>query len=123
MLGIPMLGMVGAKTAIAKKIDKNARKKMQDAAPAVLKALGGMPRLRDEDRSADEVPISRLNRFNYGAPIPRKKAPENFKAGLEKAINDPSKSSKQKKAAENLLGGLPRLNKFCGGMSEPYKRK
>ena len=123
MLGIPMLVGGGIKTGIAKAIDKKARKKMQDVAPAVLKGLGGFPRLRDEDRSADEMPISRLNRFNYGSPTPRKKAPENFKAGLKKAINDPSKSPKQKEAAENLLGGLPRLNKFCGGMSKPYKRK
>jgi len=42
-----MLGMVAAKTAIAKKIDKNARGKMQEAAPAVIKALGGMPRLKN----------------------------------------------------------------------------
>jgi len=123
MLGIPMLGMMGAKTAIVKKIDENARNKIKEVAPQVLKGLGGMLRLKDTDRPADEIPISRLNRFNYGAPTPRKKAPENFKAGLEKAINDPSKSPKQKEAAENLLDGLPRLNKFCGGMSKPYKRK
>ena len=75
------------------------------------------------DRSPDEFPASSFNRFNYGAPTMRREAPENFKAGLKKAINDPSKSPKQKEAAENLLGGLPRLNKFCGGMSKPYKRK
>jgi hypothetical protein len=114
MLGIPMLGMVGAKTAIAKKIDKNARKKMQDAAPAVLKALGGMPRLKDEDRPADDMPISRLNRFNYGSPTPRKKAPENFKAAIKEAAEDP-----ENKGAQTLAPTL----RFCGGMSKAYKRK
>jgi len=114
MLGIPMLGMLGAKTAIAKKIDKNARKKMQDAAPAVLKALGGMPRLRNEDRSADSMPVSGFNRFNYGSPIPKKKAPAQFKAAIQKAAED-----SENKGAQTLAPIL----RFCGGMSKPYKRK
>lgn len=114
MLGIPMLGMVGAKTAIAKKIDKNARKKMQEAAPAVLKALGGMPRLKNEDRPADSMPVSGLNRFNYGFPRIGNKAPENFKAAIKKAAEDP-----ENKGAQALAPTL----RFCGGMSKPYKRK
>lgn len=113
MLGIPMLGMVGAKTAIAKKIDKNARKDMQDAAPAVLKALGGMPRRKDEDRPADSIPISRLNRFNYGAPTIRREAPAQFKTAIKEAAKDP-----ENKGAQTLAPTL----RFCGGMSKPYKK-
>ena len=60
MLGIPMLGMVAAKTAIAKKIDKNARGEMQEAAPAVLKALGGIPRLKNKDRSDTMMPTQSM---------------------------------------------------------------
>ena len=134
MLGIPMLGGVAIKTAIAKKIDKKARKKMQEAAPAVLKGLGGMPRLKDKkknlkggyreaqrktkekfaefarkkankgdepspvnrmtgggygitrmnmDRSADSMPVSMLNRFNYGSP----RMSRNF---MQKTESDPN---------------------------------
>jgi len=84
MLGIPMLGGVAIKTAIAKKIDKNAREKLQEAAPAVIKALGGMPRLKDTDRSADEMPVSAFYRFNYGHPKTKNNAPPNFKPGNKK---------------------------------------
>tara|TARA_B100001996_G_scaffold359920_1_gene325563 strand:- start:297 stop:554 length:258 start_codon:yes stop_codon:yes gene_type:complete len=85
MLGIPILGGVGIKTAIAKKIDKKARKKMQEALPAVLKALGGgMPRLKDTDRPADEMPLKRLNWFNHGHPKTKNNAPQNFKPGNKK---------------------------------------
>ena len=71
MLGIPMLGMVAAKTAIAKKIDKNARGEMQEAAPAVLKALGGIPRLKnivglDYDHTAKKFVSVKKNRGGYG---------------------------------------------------------
>jgi len=67
------------KTKLAKKIDKNARGKMQEALPAVLKGLGGMPRLKDTDRPANELPVSALYRFNYGHPKTKNNAPPNFK--------------------------------------------
>ena len=93
-----MLGMVGAKTAIAKKIDKNARKKMQEAAPAVLKGLGGMPRLK-------EVP-----KGNKGL----NKLPESVrnKMGFMRYADG--------SVPKEMPSPMPR---FCGGMSKPYKRK
>jgi len=85
MLGIPMLGGVGVKTWISKKIDKNAREKIQDVAPIVIKALGGgVPRLKDTDRPADEMPLKRLNWFNHGHPKTKNNAPPNFKPGNKK---------------------------------------
>lgn len=75
------------------------------------------------DRSPDSFPASSFNRFNYGVPTPMRRAPENFKAGLKKAIEDPGKTAGEKKRAADLLNALPRLNRFCGGMSKPYKRK
>jgi len=85
MLGIPMGFGLALKTKLAKKIDKNAREEMQDAAPIVIKALGGgMPRLKDTDRPANEMPLKRLNWFNHGHPKTKNNAPPNFKPGNKK---------------------------------------
>mgnify|MGYP005631520491 CR=1 FL=1 len=66
------------------------------------------------DRSPDSFPASSFNRFNYGAPTMRSEAPENFKAAIKEAAQDP-----ENKGAQTLAPTL----RFCGGMSKAYKRK
>ena len=66
------------------------------------------------DRSPDSFPASSFNRFNYGEPLMRREAPENFKVAIKEAAQDP-----ENKGAQTLAPTL----RFCGGMSKPYKRK
>jgi hypothetical protein len=65
------------------------------------------------DRSPDSFPASSFNRFNYGAPLMKREAPENFKAVIKEAAKDP-----ENKGAQTLAPTL----RFCGGMSKPYKK-
>ena len=44
----------------------------------------GIPILKDTDRSAGEMPVSALYRFNYGHPKTKNNAPANFKPGNKK---------------------------------------
>lgn len=67
-------------------------------------------------RSPDEFP-TQSPMMRYGSPYPRKtshKAPPNFVAAIKNADNE---------GAEKLETLLTRKNKFCGGMSKPYKKK
>lgn len=132
MLGIPMLGMVGAKTAIVKKIDKNARGKMQEAAPAVLKALGGIPRLQNEDRSDTMMPMQSMEaRVTGGFPRATPRYNDAAKSGLFKKIPEDSNVNDFPTDVQKTMGytkdaeGNPitRHMKFCGGGSKPYKKK
>ena len=97
MLGIPMLGMALAKTAIAKKIDKNARNEMKEAAPAILKGLGGMPRLKEVPKGSKG-----LNKLPEGV---------RNKMGFMRYADG--------SVPTEMSGPLPR---FCGGTSKPYKK-
>jgi hypothetical protein len=65
------------------------------------------------DRPSDSFPTSALNRYNYGAPTMKRKAPANFKAAIKKAAKDP-----ENEGAQTLAPTL----RFCGGMSKPYKK-
>ena len=129
MLGIPMLGMVAAKTAIAKKIDKNARGEMQEAAPAVLKALGGIPRLKNKDRSDTMMPTQSMEARVTGHFPPTTRM---YNSALTKPIPKdaeglqelPPEVQKNRGYTKDEKGiPLTRHMKFCGGGSKPYKKK
>jgi len=114
-----MLG-AGVKNMLVKRKVKKAQGEVKEVAPQVIKALSGMPRLREPDRSPDEVPTKRLNHFNYGEPIkryndtasalPRKE----FKEIIQEKAKDPNNKGAQ---------ALVPLLRFCGGKSKPYKKK
>ena len=71
------------------------------------------PNLLNEDRSPESVPVSNLNRSNYGAPLLRRNAPANFKAAIQEKAKDP-----ENKGAQAVAPFL----RFCGGASKPYKK-
>ena len=74
------------------------------------------------DRRDDEMPTQGLL-MRYQSPYPRKSAyakPDNFKpSALNRELTE-----KQKKLPENLQRAIKAapLNRFCGGMSKPYKK-
>ena len=70
------------------------------------------------DRPYDEMPVSALNRFNYGTPITRvSSAPLNreLKGDQDKLPVQPQEAIKNDPPTKRLS--------YCGGVSKPYGKK
>ena len=81
-----------------------------------------------DDRS---LPVTALHRFNYAVPTTRKYN-EAAKMGAEPLLRTkdnlkpiPEGNKGLAKLPEEVRNkfGFQRKNKFCGGMSKPYKKK
>ena len=106
---------VGAKGMSWKKAMADAKKKNPQN---VREAAGPSP--REEDRSPNEIPLKRLNYFNYGQPVKRYNdaasafPKKDFKEIIQEKAKDPNNKGAQ---------ALAPLLRFCGGKSKPYKKK
>jgi len=120
---------VGAKGMSWKKAMADAKKKN----PQNIREAEG-PSPREEDRSPDEMPMKRLNYFNYGQPA-TKRYNDAARTGLYRlnegqvalAKSGPegkeAVASMEGKSVDEINSALPRKMAFCGGSSKPYKKK
>lgn len=130
-----MLG-AGVKNMLAKRKAKKVQNEVKEVAPQVIKGLSGMPRLREPDRSPDEIPTQSMRarmtgyypsatpRYNDAARTGLYKLNEG-QVALAKSGPEGKKAvaSMENKSVEEISAALPRKMAFCSGSSKPYKKK